>query len=246
MWFRCFQPQPSARLKLFCFPHAGGGANLFRQWATLLPPEIEVYGLQLPGREYRYKEPPYTNLPELINQISQALHPYLDKPYALFGHSLGALLSYETVRALRRASQLLPQQLFIAAHRAPQLPHRFPPLHHLPPEQFVDEVDKRYQHIPEQIKNSREAMSLFTPMLQADFTLYEQYNYQREEPLACPIFVLGGRTDALVSRTELRSWRLQTTASFQLRMFPAGHFFPQELPIPVTTQVTTTLNQFLH
>src|SRR2546423_7692121 len=101
-WFQYWKPNPLARLRLFCFPYAGGHAALFRTWSKGLPSEIELCPVQLPGRERRMREKPYANLPELIDTLVGVLSPYLDKPYVLFGHSMGALISFELARALRR------------------------------------------------------------------------------------------------------------------------------------------------
>src|SRR5262245_60542657 len=125
-WTACPKPNPAARLRLFCFPYAGAGVTVFSPWARLLPPEIELHAVQLPGRETRRHEEPYKQFPPLVEALSAALQPHLDKPFAFFGHSLGALISFETACHLRRQYGLEPAYLFVAGRRSPQLPNPGP------------------------------------------------------------------------------------------------------------------------
>jgi medium-chain acyl-[acyl-carrier-protein] hydrolase len=101
-WFLCQKPERRASLRLFCFPYAGGSASIFRGWAQHLPPTVEVCAIQLPGRGGRLLEPAITRMPRLIQAIAPAFVPYLDIPFAFFGHSMGTLISLELARYLRR------------------------------------------------------------------------------------------------------------------------------------------------
>jgi medium-chain acyl-[acyl-carrier-protein] hydrolase len=223
-WIMCRNPSPQARLRLFCFPYAGGGASIFRAWSDGLPADVEVCPVQLPGRGTRLMEPPFIRLSPLIQALSQALFPLLNKPFAFFGHSLGALVSFELARQLRREYAVQPVRLFISADRAPQIPNRDPLIHSLPEEEFLVELC-RLNGTPRKVLEDEELRQIMLPLLRADFAVYETYGYSTEPPLNCPISAFGGLQDHRVSRGDLESWRDQTSVSFSLRMFPGDHFF---------------------
>ena len=223
-WVAFRKPNPQARLRLFCFPYAGTGASIFRTWANGLPADVEVCPIQFPGRGTRLMETPFTQLPPLVQALAQALVPLLDKPFAFFGHSLGALVGFELARQLRRQSGVQPVRLFVSADRAPQIPHRDRPIHALPEGEFLAEL-RRLNGIPGKVLEEVELMQIMLPILRADFAVYETYAYSTEPPLNCPISTFGGLQDHRVSRGDLEAWRDQTSGSFSLRMFPGDHFF---------------------
>jgi medium-chain acyl-[acyl-carrier-protein] hydrolase len=226
-WIPFRKPDPKARLRLFCFPYAGAGALIFRKWSDALPRDIEVCPIQLPGRGTRLTEPPFTKLSCLIEALTRALDPLLDKPFAFFGHSLGALIGFELARQIRRQYGAHPVRLFVSAGRAPQIPHRAPPIHTLPDNQFLAEL-RRLNGTPRELLDHEELIEVMLPILRADFALYETYLYSTEPPMNCPICTFGGLQDRRVSASDLEAWRSQTSASFSLRMFPGGHFFLKE------------------
>lgn len=223
-WLTVVERRPNARIRLFCFPHAGGGASVFRTWSEGLPSTVEVCPIRLPGREGRISEPPFTRLKPLVQALAQALIRYLDKPFAFFGHSMGALVSFELARQLRRRHTLSPAHLFVSGRVAPQLPDPQPPIHALPNSKFLEEL-RRFNGIPEEILESPELMELMLPTLRADCAVDETYVYSIEPPLDCPISAFGGLQDSTVSRDSLAAWRNQTRLSFSMQMFPGNHFF---------------------
>jgi surfactin synthase thioesterase subunit/acyl carrier protein len=223
-WVACRKPNPQARLRLFCFPYAGTGASIFRTWSDGLPADVEVCPVQFPGRGTRLMETPFTQLEPLVQALAHALVPLLDKPFAFFGHSLGALVGFELARQLRRQSGVQPVRLFVSADRAPQLPHRNRPIHVLPEGEFLVELCC-LNGIPEKVLEEVEIMQTMLPVLRADLAVCETYVYSTEPPLNCPISTFGGLQDRRVSRGDLEAWRNQTSASFSLRMFPGDHFF---------------------
>ena len=223
-WITCRKPRAQAHLRLFCFPYAGGGVSIFRAWSDGLPADVEVCPVQLPGRGTRLMEPPFTRLSPLIQALAEALFPLLDKPFAFFGHSLGALVSFELARQLRREYAVQPVRLFISADRAPQIPNRDPPIHNLPEGEFLVEL-RRLNGTPREVLEDEELRQIMLPLLRADFAVYETYGYSTEPPLNCPISAFGGSQDHRVSRSDLEAWRDQTSVSFSLRMFPGDHFF---------------------
>jgi len=163
-------------------------------------------------------------LPALIEALAQPLLPLLDKPFALFGHSLGALVSFELSRHLRTSYGIRPVRLFVSAGPAPQIPHRGLPVHNLPKREFLEEL-RRLNGTPAELLNQQELMDIVLPSLRADFALYESYRYSNEPPLDCPISAYGGLNDPHVKRRDLEGWRDQTRVSFSIRMFPGDHFF---------------------
>jgi medium-chain acyl-[acyl-carrier-protein] hydrolase len=223
-WLAHVRPNPQARLRLFCLPYSGGNASIFAAWADILPAAIEVCPIQLPGHGSRIAEPPLAENGPLVEAIAAALLPFLDRPFAFFGHSMGALLSFEVARLLRRRHGLSPVGLYVSAHRAPQLPDRGPVLHALPAPAFWDEL-RRLNGTPPEVLAHAELRQLIEPILRADFTVCEVYAYAEDEPLACPITAFGGLQDHDVTRDELAAWREQTHGAFALRMLPGDHFF---------------------
>jgi medium-chain acyl-[acyl-carrier-protein] hydrolase len=216
--------QPAVRL--FCLPYAGGGASIYRQWASKLPAWIEVCALQLPGRESRMSEPGYTHVKDAVEEAADTIHPLLDKPFYLFGHSMGSVISFELARFLRRHNLPQPQRLFISAKRGPSIPRRHPneDLHPLPDREFLAGI-KKLGGTPDEVLQNEELMELFLPILRADFTLLETYQYVPGPPLACPISAYCGTEDKEVSKEEMAGWQEQTTSTFKLTMIPGNHFF---------------------
>lgn len=223
-WIICPKPNPNAQLKLFCFHHAGGGTLSFRNWAQELSPIVEVYLIQLPGRERRLSEPAFTRIEPLIAELKPAIIPHLNQPFAFFGYSMGSLIAFELTRHLWRDYQLYPQHLFVCANRAPQLPKTKPPIHDLPDTEFVEEL-RNLNGTPEEILANDELMALLMPTLRADFAVIETYNYYNEPPLSCPITAFGGLEDTEASREDLAAWDSQTNNNFNLHMLPGNHFF---------------------
>lgn len=234
-------------MRLFCFPYAGGSASTFSAWPQLFPPEIEVRAVQLPGRWNRLKETPFYTLGDLLAALGSVLPGYLDRPYAFFGHSMGALIAFETARFLRRAQLPQPLHLFVSSRRAPQICDFdiVPP--DLPEEQFIERV-ARMKGTPSEVLDNPELMQLLMPALRADFALCRSYAYCPEPPLSCPISVFGGVEDKESEGERLDAWRIQTTSQFVLRQFPGGHFYlhaaKQELSQEIVAACRTRLNLY--
>ncbi|BAZ29709.1 erythronolide synthase [Cylindrospermum sp. NIES-4074] len=224
IWLPRLQTNSQASFRLFCFPYAGAGASIFYSWIKDLPPEIELCPIQLPGRENRTGESPFTRIKPLIKTLASLLHPHLDIPFAFFGHSLGALLSFELARELRRLNFPAPSYLFVSGSRAPQIPDLDSPIHTLPEPQFKEAL-QRLNGTPEIILKDSNLMQLFLPALRSDFAMLETYFYTNEKPLECPIFGFGGLNDRRVSSEEIDAWHEQTQSYFKLQMFSDDHFF---------------------
>ncbi len=222
-WIVRYRPNEQARLRLFCFPYAGGGASIFRPWVDILPPEVEVCSIQLPGREYRVGTPAYRRIAPLEEALAEAIVPYLDRPFAFFGHSMGALVSFELARLLRKKYHKYPEHLFLAAYRAPHLPNPNIKIYHLPSEVF--KVVLRSEGIAEMVLQNEELMQAMLPTLRADFELCDTYEYTEEAPLACPFSLFGGLEDVRISQRDLELWPQHSSGGCSLTMLPGSHFF---------------------
>jgi medium-chain acyl-[acyl-carrier-protein] hydrolase len=220
------RPVESPRLRLFCFPYSGGGASQYSRWPADFPADIDICAVQLPGREQRLSETPFSNMSGLVEELLSVLEPYFGPPFAFFGHSLGGFISFALTRALRRQRRRGPVHLFVAGSRAPQLPSRLPELHRLPDAEFLDGL-RRYGGSPDEALNDAGLMRLLLPMLRADFSLTETYEYVEEPPLDVPISVFGGLDDPVIERFELTAWRDQSTRPTTVRVLPGDHFFVQ-------------------
>lgn len=223
-WLAYREANPRARLRMFCFPYAGGGASAYRGWGASLPQEIEVCPVQLPGREGRLREQPFTRPEELIQAVTDALTPWFDLPFVFFGHSMGAMIGFELSRELRRRGRPLPLHLFVSGRRAPQLPTREEPIHALPEPEFIVRL-RELNGTPEEVLQHAELMKLLTPLLRADFAVNETYVYAEEEPLDPGISAFGGLADTDVKREDVEAWNIQTRGRFRMRMMPGDHFF---------------------
>jgi medium-chain acyl-[acyl-carrier-protein] hydrolase len=233
-WFFHYASVRQPRLRLFCFPYAGGSARIFRSWPPFLDSSIELCVCQFPGREHRFSETAISDFPLLLTSLVSALRLSLDLPYACFGHSLGALVMFELTHQLRLQECRLPIALFPSGCRAPHLPNPHSPIHALPDEAFFAEL-VRLKGTPHEVLEHTELMHLMLPMLRADFTLAETYVYREQLPLTCPISVFGGRDDHEVQQSSLYAWMKQTTGSFRARFYEGDHFFLHEA-IPTIVQ----------
>lgn len=223
-WLYYFKPNPKASVRLFCFPYAGGNALTYRTWAQKLPPSMEVVAIQLPGRATRMQHPLVSKVTDLVEPIAEALAPFLNEPFAFFGHSMGALISFEVGRFLRRQGRALPWHMFVSGRSAPQLKLEHKPLYNLPKEELLAELQE-LEGTPREVLEHPELMELMLPILRADFSICDTYEYTEEAPLACPITAFGGLQDSDISRRRVEAWREQTSATFTLRMFRGNHFF---------------------
>jgi len=239
-WFSCPKRNSRAKLKLFCFPYAGGNSQTYRAWPFKLPDTVDVYMVNLPGRGTRLRETPITRLTPLVNEITEAILPELDKPFAFFGHSMGALISFELVHQLRKQNQASPAHLIVSGRGAPHIPRTEPQIHDLPEKEFIEEL-RRLNGTPAEALEHPELMQLMLPILRADFAICETYTYEDRPLLDCPITALGGLDDSDVTREELAAWCERTTGSFSMRMFPGDHFYLHAAQLPLLETITAAL-----
>ncbi|HEX8111309.1 MAG TPA: alpha/beta fold hydrolase [Kofleriaceae bacterium] len=222
-WLARPRPDPTARLRLVCFPPAGGNDAMFRTWPPSLPAEVEVCSILLPGRDARRREPTIPRVTPLVKAIADGLAGELTGPFALFGHSTGALVAFELARELRRRGQPGPVLLVAAGRPAPSCPVR-DPMHALPSSQLTERL-RRLGGTPEAVLREPDLMAMFLPIVRADLEVNEVEPYRSEPPLACPIVAYGGAMDERCRRDELVAWGEHTSGGFSYELFPGGHFF---------------------
>ncbi len=232
-WFPGIDAAPSPRL--FWFPHAGAGQSAKPLLANT---PANICPIVYPGRESRLAEAPFERMKPLIDGIAQAIEHYLDRPFAFFGHSMGAIVAFELARELRRRNLPLPRILIASAARAPQFRRN-----HVPPPEPSDEELLRQAELPD----NRSIRHAILPALRADTTLYRHYSYCDDSycddaPLPFPIRAYGGREDANIAREHLEAWGLQTAASFAVRLFPGGHLYLRT----AEPEFLTALDEDLH
>lgn len=211
-------------VRLFCLPHAGGSALAYRRWDARSPAHVRVRPVELPGRGARMGEPLASRFDWLVDQIAGEIGTELDQaPYALFGHSFGALLAFELARALRgRFGE--PAALAVSGRNGPSVPSAGPSLHTEPDPGLLRGL-AAFGGTDERVLANPELRALFLPIVRADLLLAETYRRAPGQPLSCPVFVSFGRSDPLVSAAGLAAWKEETTGPVDLRPFPGGHFY---------------------
>lgn len=214
---------PAARLRLWCLPHAGGGAVVFHSWPAILAPAVQVSPIRLAGRETRLKEPPCPSMAPLVREVADTIGPHVRQPFAIFGHSMGAIVGFELARELRRRTGTSPVHLFVSACRPPHRRLTDADMSGLPQARLLEEVQRRYGMLDPSVQAFPELLTLLVPALRADLAALETYQYVEEPPLACPITAFGGSSDRAVSGDDLAGWRLHTAGPFDRHILPGGH-----------------------
>lgn len=195
----------------------------FRSWQDFFFGKVEIWALQLPGRSARLHEPPFTQMQPLVDAVAEQLLPWLDRPFAFFGHSMGATLSFEVACKLRGEQNLEPRHLFVSGRRAPHRPSP-PPIYHLPEPEFIERL-RSLNGTPDEVLDHQEFLQLLMPMLRADFEVIETYKHIPRPALQCPITALGGLRDENVGQEHLNAWNELTVGPFSMHMFSGNHFF---------------------
>ncbi|PRP99298.1 thioesterase II family protein [Enhygromyxa salina] len=224
-WIACPTPKPDARARLICLPHAGASPSAFRPWADLVPSDVELLAVRLPGRGARVDEPLSTTARDITDPLARAIEPLLESSQVvIFGHSLGALLSLELVYELRRRG-LRPPALLVVSGRTVPGTGRTLRLHELPDRHLIREVQRIYGGIPREILVEPAMLKRMLPILRADLAVNENHHVDDEPPIESNILALGGNEDPHVTRTELELWRNRTTGAFDCAQFDGGHFY---------------------
>lgn len=237
-WIQADECAPDPRMRLFCLPHAGGGASFYRAWQAQMPTGVQVCRIQPPGRENRIGEPAYRQMTVLVAELAAQLRPWLDRPFALFGHSMGSVVAYELACALQRMA-CTPVRLWVSACRAPHIAD-IRPIHHLPRADFLATLGAR-GGTPRSVLENSDYMAMMEPVLRADLELIERWHRNTWQPLPCPITALAATDDGVTPLDAVQAWRPYTHAGFELHRFTGGHFYLSDPALSVAAQVGRTL-----
>jgi medium-chain acyl-[acyl-carrier-protein] hydrolase len=241
-WFLKFVHPVAPDLRLFCLPFAGGGASNFRDWATRLDYGIDLRAIQLPGRENRVLEEPCRSMNEIVEPLLEQMEPLLDKPYVVFGHSMGAKIGYELIHGIVQRGWTPPLRFCASGAPAPHLPSRRPPISQLPLSEFLQEL-REYAGTPTQVLDNAELQELFLPMLRADFKIVEQYQSAADRlPLTVATSLFGARDDTYVELEDLLAWQ-DIINVVNTSLFSGGHFFIREQFQAVLDEVVAVRNK---
>ena len=238
-WVQCAQPHSTAVCRLICFPHAGGSANAFRPWPNLLGPRVEVHVIQYPGRANRFAEPFVDDMSVAADRIARELAAQSNRPYALFGHSMGGAIAYEVARLLHERSVEPPRHLFVSG--------RQPPMHQRPGEVHTFDDSRlasellRLSNANEELLAEPELAKLMFPIIRNDYRLIETYRPGKITVLTTPITVLIGDDDKELTMDEVRDWSHYTRHRLNVRSFPGDHFYLIDQCRAVTDLVASTI-----
>ncbi|MEU5599323.1 alpha/beta fold hydrolase [Streptomyces sp. NPDC020298] len=221
-WIRRFHPGPEGAPRLVCLPHAGGSASYFFPVSRQLASVADVLAVQYPGRQDRRHEPCIDSIPDLADALARELLPYGDRPLTLFGHSMGASLGFEVALRLEAAGVTV-RHFFASGRRAPSTP-RDERVHLRDDDGLIADI-KRLSGTDAQVLGDDEIMRMILPAIRADYRAAETYRWTAGPPLACPVTVLTGDTDPHVTDEEARAWARHTTGTFELKVYPGGHFY---------------------
>ncbi|MFI2674017.1 thioesterase II family protein [Streptomyces albidoflavus] len=226
LWIRRFHPAPEAPVRLLCLPHAGGAASAYFALSRELAPHVEVLAVQYPGRQDRRQERPLDSIDALRDGVAAALGPWRDRPLALFGHSMGAVLAYEVTRVLCDDGAAPPLHLFVSGRGAPGQKV----------ERALDELEDRAMvaalgelgGTDPRLLDDEEVLGMVAPAIRSDYRAVRTHRHIAGPPLPCPVTALVGDTDAMAPVESVGAWRAHTSADFQLEVFPGGHFYLAE------------------
>lgn len=237
-WFRCFHPRPWARLRLVCFPHAGGTASAFRGWPDHLPTTVHQVAAQYPGRVERLAEPPVDSMDRLVDGVLVASDELAGLPLVLFGHSMGASVAYEVARGLERRGRPV-EHLVVSGRPAPSR-QRQGEVHLRDDDGLLDDV-RRLGGTSPLLLADPDLRPLILPSLRADYRLIETYRPAGGPALTCPVTAMVGAEDTEVTEAEAAAWAEVTDGSFRLRVLPGGHLSMLTDPVPLIAELVDQL-----
>ncbi len=248
-WLIPLVKNKTSSLRLFCFPYAGGGASVFRNWKNFLSQDFDAYAFQAPGRETRFSEMPISDMGVLVKHAVDAIRPLADRPFALFGHSLGSTIAFETARQLQTEG-FNPALLIVSGRQCPGAPSKRAPIGHLAETEFLKGLEG-YNGTPAEVLRNKDLIELLLPMIRADFLLSENYLYQTQAGLLnCPILALGSNQDVWLDPAYLEGWSAFTSGGFESQWFEGDHFYlnqhTAELVAEINLKLLTYTNTLMH
>lgn len=234
------ESRPAAKIRLICFPFAGGDITTYLPWLPLLDQRIELVIVQLPGRGRRSAEKPFSRMDLLVEELFGAMFSLLDKPFSFFGHSMGSKIAFELAKLLYSKGFPTPDHFFASGSASPCVPRRAAPIHRLPDSAFIARITK-LSGVPQAVLDNQELMNFLLPMLRADFKLIETYVGRRDCVIPGSLTMLGGVDDVVVSTDELSKWSQHFQHSAATRLFQGGHFYLHSFVDDLVQTVNATL-----
>jgi surfactin synthase thioesterase subunit len=238
-WFVRPVPRHAPSLRLICLPYAGGSAATYVPWAAQLPPEVELIAVQPPGRGSRMGEAPFSDMEPLVRELLSVFPEVIDRPYLLFGHSLGSRVAFELALQCQRIGWPLPVSFIASGSGAPHLRNDEKAIHDLPEAEFVAKL-RELNGTPEEVLRDKELIKIVMPLLRADFRIADTY-CATQTKLDCPMIVLGGTEDHEVSRQDLQRWSDVCTGECEVHWISGGHFFIEQSRALVLEKVNAAL-----
>jgi surfactin synthase thioesterase subunit len=209
--------------RLLCLHHAGGNGAFYLSWAADLAETCEVWTVNLPGRRGRVLEPLVTDLDILVAELADAAEVLLDRPLAIFGHSMGALLAYEVARELRRRGCPPLSALVVSACRAAHLRTELKGVPRGNAE--LTGLLRSWGGTPPELLKDEEFLDLVLPPFRADLLLCDAYRYQPGTPLDTPLTALAGADDEVAPVRDVAAWSAYSTRWRGIHVLPGGHFY---------------------
>jgi surfactin synthase thioesterase subunit len=238
-WIRRYRPAPQSRVRLVCFPHAGGSASFFVPVARALPDTVDVLAVQYPGRQDRRADPPIEVLTDLADEVYAAVRRWADRPLAFFGHSMGAVLAFEVASRLQRAGDDRVRLLFASGRRAPSR-WRDERVYQRDDDGLVAEL-RSLRGTDQRVLEDDELLRMIMPAIRGDYTAVETYVWEPAAPLRCPVVAMVGDSDPKTTLDEARAWGDHTTGGFTLRVYPGGHFYLAAQQADVISEIRAEL-----
>ena len=221
-WIVLSKKIDNPRMRIICIPYSGGNASVFRTWPNQLPSFVEVYPLEFPGGLRRIKDPLFTRMDSLIDELAAFLLPHLDRPFYLFGSCTGSFIAFELAYRLQEEFGREATRLIVSNIWAPHLPPRKDPIWQFDDEAFTRELT-RYGAMPKETLEQTELYQLLMPAIRADFELSETYIYQADRKIRCPVTAIGGYQDHIVPEEDIEGWQEQAEADFESIMLEGDH-----------------------
>ncbi|MDH5231846.1 MAG: thioesterase domain-containing protein [Gammaproteobacteria bacterium] len=245
--FRNISLNPSAQIRLLCFPYAGSSSSIFDSWRDQIDSHIELLAYELPGRGSRFCEPAFYSLEHILEELTFEVEKYLDKPIALFGHSNGSLIAYELAYILQTRFNKVCDHVFLSARKSASIAHKGKHLHSLNDESLISEL-RTLGGTPEEVLNNADLLSIILPIIRADFSISETYCFKNRLELHSNYSLFRGSEDHHVNIEQLIRWRELFSGFGQEYVFPGDHFFihshQHQLVNKINESLTTMVNGF--
>ncbi len=239
-WFVTPNPLRTPKLRLICFPYAGGNSSTYTPWANKLTDGVELVAVQPPGRAARLFEQAFDTMDSLIEPLLNEIADYTREPYVMYGHSLGSRVCFELIRQLSVNNMSLPQHFIASGSKAPHSQRDRKVTYNLPHDEFVEEL-RRMNGTPEEVLQNKELLEMLLPLLRADFAIAEVYQAEALMKYDCPVSVFGGKADKDVPIEKLKDWQAHFNPLIDIQTFPGGHFFIESDRDLVIEKVNITL-----